>query len=58
MSWRVSGQVIGKLATLTATDPKPAVNKCGISSAQSITARLTPGCATGTAQVDIQKAGK
>ncbi|MGA1991678.1 MAG: hypothetical protein ABSH46_11545 [Bryobacteraceae bacterium] len=55
VSWRVTGQMNGDVATLKATEPIPAVDKCGAAPAASIAATLTPDCKTGSGRVEVQK---
>lgn len=55
VSWRVIGQMNGDVATLKATEPNPAVDKCGATSAASIAATLTPDCKNGSVTVEVQK---
>jgi hypothetical protein len=55
VSWQVTGQMSGDVATLKATEPKPAVDKCGAPPAASIIATLTPDCKTGSVKVEVQK---
>ncbi len=39
---------------MTAIDPNPAVDKCGVSPAKTINATLTPGCKSGGGNVEIK----
>lgn len=55
VSWRVAGQMKDGVATLTATEPVPKVDKCGVSASASITATLAPDCNTGEGKVEIKK---
>jgi hypothetical protein len=55
VSWRVAGQMSAGVATLTATEPTPPVDKCGVSAAASITATLVPDCKTGNGRVEVRK---
>jgi len=54
VTWQVAGHINGGVATLTATLPSPAVDKCGV--AASITATRTPYCNTaGQGRVELRK---
>jgi hypothetical protein len=50
ITWQVAGRMNGGVATLTATQPSPSVDKCEAAAAASITATRTPSCNT-TGQV-------
>jgi hypothetical protein len=55
VTWQVAGQMKDGVATLTATGPSPAVDKCGVSVASSVTATLAPDCKTGQGRVEIKR---
>jgi hypothetical protein len=54
VTWHVSGQVKDKVATITATQPVPAVDKCGTAADTLITATVTPDCTTAAVKVEIK----
>ena len=44
ISWHVTGRMNGRLATLTASEPEPSVDKCGVAAAGSIAVVRAPYC--------------
>jgi hypothetical protein len=46
VTWQVAGRLEGGVATLTATQPSPSVDKCGAPATASITATRLPYCNT------------
>jgi hypothetical protein len=55
VTWQVTGTTDGKTATMTAANPQPAVDRCGIAAAAKMTATLEPGCQTGAGKVVQEK---
>ncbi len=46
VTWQVAGRINGGVATLTATQPSPSGDKCGLTPAAWITAKRKPYCNT------------
>jgi len=56
VTWQVVGRMGGGVATLTAAQPSPSVDKCGFVAATSITATRKPNCTTtGQGRVELRK---
>jgi hypothetical protein len=55
VTWLVSGKRIGGIATITAADPHPELDHCGIAATTKVTATLPADCPTGKREVQVQK---